>query len=386
MSSQRRWSRFARLHRAASRCVPRRRPSHTHPAGTAARACTRAGGGACGAPAPRARRTPLAAPTPPRAPAPPRAAGRWDRRPGRRGPPRSRANARRALTTLEPAAALKANTTLHAEPLGACPRRRPPHAPAARHAPHAHARVQGEGACSAPAPSARRTPHALAAPTPRDAPARVPQKTRSPRRGEPRSWPPPSRPTRPHHAGPLLAAACRGRRPPHTHPPAAPARACRVQERGRAARRQPRAHAARALAAPTPRVPPAPACRRKQDRRRGRPRAAGRRRSRPSSTPPHDEPRKCVPRRPSPPHHTARGAAARACTRGGGACGAPAPSARRTHARRAHTARAPAPRAADNGLKDEAAFAAIESILEANKARLPASVRPAFASARDPNP
>ena len=100
-----------------------------------------------------------------------------------------------------------------------------------------------------------------------------------------------------------------------------------------------------------------------------------------------------------------------ACRRG--ACGAPAPSARRTRARRAHTARAPAPRAAGNeiraegakelaaalktnttltelslghGIKDQAALAAIRSILQANKARPPASVRPAFASGRDPNP
>ena len=57
---------------------------------------------------------------------------------------------------------------------------------------------------------------------------------------------------------------------------------------------------------------------------------------------------------PSP--HTARGTAARACTRaGGGACGAPAPSARRTRARRAHTARAPAPRAADHDIGAEGA-------------------------------
>ena len=87
-----------------------------------------------------------------------------------------------------------------------------------------------------------------------------------------------------------------------------------------------------------------------------------------------------------PSAHTNR-TAARACTRaGGGACGAPAPSARRTRARRAHTARAPAPRAAGNEIGDQAALAAIESILEANKARPPASVRPAFASGRDPNP
>ena len=83
-----------------------------------------------------------------------------------------------------------------------------------------------------------------------------------------------------------------------------------------------------------------------------------------------------------PPHRRTR---MHACRRG--ACGAPAPSARRTRARRAHTARAPAPRAAGNdNISDQAALAAIESILEANKARLPASVRPAFASGRDPNP
>ena len=59
-----------------------------------------------------------------------------------------------------------------------------------------------------------------------------------------------------------------------------------------------------------------------------------------------------------------------ACRRG--ACGAPAPSARRTRARRAHTARAPAPRAAESDdIIDEAALAAIQSIistLEANEA------------------
>ena len=71
-----------------------------------------------------------------------------------------------------------------------------------------------------------------------------------------------------------------------------------------------------------------------------------------------------------------RRSAARACTRaGGGACGAPAPSARRTRARRAHTARAPAPRAAGNSIYDQATLAAIESLLDANKARPPASVR-----------
>ena len=94
-----------------------------------------------------------------------------------------------------------------------------------------------------------------------------------------------------------------------------------------------------------------------------------------------------------------------ACRRG--ACGAPTPSARRTRARRAHTARAPAPRAAGdeigaegakelaaalkanttlttlllygNRINDEAvlavedALAANKSILDANKARPPAS-------------
>ena len=85
---------------------------------------------------------------------------------------------------------------------------------------------------------------------------------------------------------------------------------------------------------------------------------------------------------PTPPRH--RRTRMHACRRG--ACGAPAPSARRTRARRAHTARAPAPRAAGNEIGDQAALAAIESILEANKARPPASVRPAFASGRDPNP
>ena len=81
------------------------------------------------------------------------------------------------------------------------------------------------------------------------------------------------------------------------------------------------------------------------------------------------------------PHRRTR---AHACRRG--ACGAPAPSARRTRARRAHTARAPAPRAAGNDIKGLAALVAIQSILEANKARPPASVRHAFASARDPDP
>ena len=52
--------------------------------------------------------------------------------------------------------------------------------------------------------------------------------------------------------------------------------------------------------------------------------------------------------------------------------------------RRAHTARAP-PRGTDNGISKDA-LAAIQSLLEANKARPPASVRHAFASARDPNP
>ena len=41
---------------------------------------------------------------------------------------------------------------------------------------------------------------------------------------------------------------------------------------------------------------------------------------------------------------------------------------------------------ADNGIKDQAALAAIESILDANKARPPASVCRAFASRRDPTP
>ena len=68
-------------------------------------------------------------------------------------------------------------------------------------------------------------------------------------------------------------------------------------------------------------------------------------------------------------------------------CGAPAPRARRTRARRAHTARAPAPRAADNHkIGDQATLASIQSILDANKARPPASVCPAFASGRDPTP
>ena len=62
---------------------------------------------------------------------------------------------------------------------------------------------------------------------------------------------------------------------------------------------------------------------------------------------------------------------------------------------RAHAARAlaaptprvrPPPRAADNDEIGEDALAAIESLLDANKARPPASVRHAFASARDPNP
>jgi len=38
-----------------------------------------------------------------------------------------------------------------------------------------------------------------------------------------------------------------------------------------------------------------------------------------------------------------------------------------------------------NGIGEDA-LAAIKSLLEANKARPPASVRHAFASARDPNP
>ena len=54
--------------------------------------------------------------------------------------------------------------------------------------------------------------------------------------------------------------------------------------------------------------------------------------------------------------HRPRHRRTRICTRaGGGACGAPAPSARRTRARRAHTARAPAPRAAGNSIGDEGA-------------------------------
>ena len=53
-----------------------------------------------------------------------------------------------------------------------------------------------------------------------------------------------------------------------------------------------------------------------------------------------------------------------ACRRG--ACGAPAPSARRTRARRAHTARAPAPRATDNEIGDEGAKE-LAAALKANK-------------------
>ena len=135
----------------------------------------------------------------------------------------------------------------------------------------------------------------------------------------------------------------------------------------------------------------------------------------------------CVPRRRPPQHPPAALPHAHARVREG-ACGAPAPITRRTRARRAHTASAPAPRAAYNGIGEEgvkelaaalkanktlttlvlhracctrliappraaannindaAALAAIHSLLEANKARPPASVRPAFASACDPNP
>ena len=67
-----------------------------------------------------------------------------------------------------------------------------------------------------------------------------------------------------------------------------------------------------------------------------------------------------------------------------GACGAPAERIA-ARARRAHGACAP--RAADNDdINDKAALAAIESILSANKARPPASLRRAFASGRDPTP
>ena len=85
---------------------------------------------------------------------------------------------------------------------------------------------------------------------------------------------------------------------------------------------------------------------------------------------------------PSPPPRHRR---TRARTFAGGGVRRAAPSVS-PHARAAPTARAPR-RAADNyDIKDKAALAAIESILDANKARPPASVRRAFASGRDPTP
>ena len=66
-----------------------------------------------------------------------------------------------------------------------------------------------------------------------------------------------------------------------------------------------------------------------------------------------------------------------------GACGAP--PERTPHALAAPTVRAP-PRAAGNGNIGNETLAAIDSILEANEARPPASVRHAFAFGRDPTP
>ena len=147
--------------------------------------------------------------------------------------------------------------------------------------------------------------------------------------------------------------------------------------------RQPRAHAARALAAPTPRVRPPPRAAGNEIGDEGAKELAAALKANATLTMLLLGGACRGAALPTPAGRTA----ARACTRAGGAaCGAPAPSARRTRARRAHTARAPAPRAAGNKIKDQAALAAIESILEANKARPPASVRPAFASGRDPNP
>jgi len=80
---------------------------------------------------------------------------------------------------------------------------------------------------------------------------------------------------------------------------------------------------------------------------------------------------------PPPPRHRRT----RARVQGGGRA-ARRPARIAARARRAH--RACAPRAAAYSIKDQAALAAIESILDANKARPPASVRRAFAPRRDP--
>ena len=113
-----------------------------------------------------------------------------------------------------------------------------------------------------------------------------------------------------HQADPRMCVP--RRRPPHTPPAAPPHAHARVLEGGRAAR-QPRAHGARALAAPTPRVRPAPRASGNSIGDEGAKELAAALKANSTLTTLHLF---CARRGAALPH-TARGTAARACTRAG---------------------------------------------------------------------